>query len=337
MNESVAQMLRVHDICPVLMDVGASGHPPAIWQSIAEQSVYVGFDPDQREMRDEAKGLYKRSVMVNKVVTADAQCTEVHFYYTRSPFCSSSLRPDHKALGDYLFADLFEVENEGPMAAVTLAAVCRQLQLAGVDWLKVDSQGTDLRIFNSLPDAVRHGVLAVDIEPGLIDAYVGEDMFTEVHRELVRQGFWLSNMEVLGSIRIGRDSLQAVSSHYPDMTPACIEQTIRKSPGWCEARYLRTTDSLAQHDAGQRDYVLLWVFALLDKQYGYAIDLGVRYVKVFGKDNSSQQMISQPVAALRRISRQVRDQTLRARLKTYPINLLRRAARRVRAACLASF
>ena len=59
-----------------------------------------------------------------------------------------------------------------------------RLSLSGIDWLKTDSQGTDLRIFNSLRPEVRSRVLAIDIEPGLIDAYVGEDLFVDAHKEL---------------------------------------------------------------------------------------------------------------------------------------------------------
>ena len=333
MDSQIDQMIQRCDICPVLVDVGASGHPPAIWRPIAPQSVYVGFDPDEREMRDEAEGLFKRSVIVNKAVTADPSRDAVDFYYTHSPFCSSTLPPDGESLADYLFADLFEVEREGVAPATTLEAVRRQLKLASIDWLKVDSQGTDLRILNSLPDAVRRGVLAVDIEPGLIDAYIGEDTFIDVHRDLTNQGFWLSDMSVLGSVRIGRDSVRAARIASPNMDPDCISQTCRTSPGWCEARYLRSADWLARHEADRRQYALGWVFAMLDEQYGHAIDLAVQYAAAFGEDDSSRQMVRTPVAILRRIDRH--QHYLRAR--SYPIDLLRRVARRVRVAAAAAF
>ena len=39
-----------------------------------------------------------------------------------------------------------------------------------IDWYKSDSQGTDLRIFDTLLDVVKDRVLAVDFEPGILDA-----------------------------------------------------------------------------------------------------------------------------------------------------------------------
>src|SRR5258706_144731 len=72
----------------------------------------------------------------------------------------------------------------------TLTAAAGRLGLGRIDWLEVDSQGTALRIINSLRDDLRGRLLAVDTEPGLRGAYVGEDLFSDVHGDLVRQGFW---------------------------------------------------------------------------------------------------------------------------------------------------
>ena len=60
--------------------------------------------------------------------------------------------------------------------------------------------------------------------------------------------------------------------------------------GWCEARYLRTIEWLADVGLSKRDFLLLWSFALLDDQLGFAIDVGVEYEKVFGKDDASKIM-----------------------------------------------
>ena len=44
-----------------------------------------------------------------------------------------------------------------------------------VDWYKSDSQGTDMSIFDSLPKNISNKILAAEFEPGIIDAYQGED------------------------------------------------------------------------------------------------------------------------------------------------------------------
>jgi len=316
-------------IHPVLIDVGASGRPPSIWDEIAQQSIYVGFDPDLRELHEVSEGKFFRSLIVNKAVISEKGGNQALFYLTRSPYCSSTLRPDMASLSNYLFYDLFVVEREATVPAATLDSIMESLSLPRIHWFKTDSQGIDLRLFSNLPDEVRSQVLAVDIEPGLIDAYIGEDLFVDAHRYLTQNGFWLSNLKLGGSIRMRKSTLQKVMSAYPNINSALIERTVRTSPGWCEARYLRTIEWLNQGGFAKGDYVLLWVFALLDNQYGFALDLAVEYEKVWGYDSISQLMKSEPVSRILQSEHKLRQiRTLFTMVKSIVPPPVRRWVRR---------
>ena len=290
---------------PVLMDIGASGAPPAIWEAIARHSIFVGFDPDQRELHHPAHGRFHRAIVVREAITADPATDHVQFYFTKSPFCSSTLKPDSQSLSNFLFSHLFVVEGEGRVPATTLDTILQRFTLGRLDWLKVDTQGTDLRIINSVGDERRSRILAVDIEPGLIDAYLGEDMFVDAHRDLTRQGFWLSNLSIHGAVRLRRSTIGEVAPRNKDLGPELLESTLKKTPAWCEARYLRTLQWLADGNFTPGDYVLLWIFALLDNQLGFAIDLGLEYEKAFGKDTFSHVMKEEPVLLIRRFHRRM--------------------------------
>ncbi|HXA41739.1 MAG TPA: hypothetical protein VNV65_02380 [Candidatus Solibacter sp.] len=281
MNASVIKVLKKAEINPVLVDVGASGEPPRVWSPIASQSIYLGFDPDLRAMSTTTNGRYQKSVIINSAVTVDPLAAELKFYLTRSPYCSSTLPPDNESLSSYLFADLFEVERQATVPAVTVTKAAELAGLAHLDWLKTDSQGTDLRIFESVSDEVRQGVLAVDIEPGLIDAYVGEDLFVDAHRAMIREGFWLARLEVHGAARIATET----AGRFIDDTGIhrrVLEAALRPSPGWVEARYLRTAAAL--EGRSQREHVLLWVFAMLDTQPGFALEISEAYAERIGRD-----------------------------------------------------
>jgi FkbM family methyltransferase len=287
------------DIHPVLLDVGAAGAHPKIWQPIARQSRYVGFDPDHRESSQASKETFYQAAFINEAVTED-QASEVSFYLTRSPYCSSRLKPDSKSLESFLFSDLFVVEREARVRATNLNEVLRRLNLPVIDWIKLDTQGTDLRLFQSLRPEIRDRVLALDIEPGLINAYKGEDLFVEAHKELTHSGFWLSSIEIHGAIRMRRSTLEYLAARKQNLSEAMISETTRKSPSWCEARYFRTIDSLGQIGSSQRDYVLLWLFALLDRHFGVALDLAVTYEKTFGSDLVSRILMNEPLRQIQR-------------------------------------
>ena len=151
MNQEVNKVMAALNIQPVLVDIGASGVPPKVWEPIARHSIYLGFDPDRRELHDGGAGQYARSIIVNKAVTSVHDQTQVRFYLTKSPYCSSTLPPDAASLASYLFSDLFTVEREVSVPTVTLSKMISRLGLPSVDWLKTDSQGTDLRLSRARP------------------------------------------------------------------------------------------------------------------------------------------------------------------------------------------
>jgi len=328
-NEMVAYLLSKADIHPILLDIGASGAPPKIWENIARHSIYVGFDPDLREIREISNGLFYKASIINKAVTSEEGVKETHFYLTNSPYCSSTLRPDAESLANFLYSDLFIVQSECTVPATTLDSVINQLCLPRVDWFKTDSQGIDLRLFKSMRDPIRTRVLAVDIEPGLIDAYVGEDLFVESHRYLTENGFWLSNLDVKGAVRMRKSTLRELSASGKVISAELVERSVKRSPGWCEARYLKTLQALHQYGHNASDYVMLWVFTMIDNQLGFALDLAVEYEKVFGRDDISRVMIDEPIS---RIVKTGRSRGLYTILKSFlPFPVKQRVDRLLRA------
>lgn len=294
-------LLKRFGIRPLLVDIGASGKPPSIWNGIAEESIYVGFDPDRRDLHEQQGGTFFRSVLVNSAVVPDKGVAETSLYLTRSPYCSSTLPPDDEALADYLFADLFVVDRETRVAAQHLDEVLSRLHLPGIDWFKTDSQGIDLRLFRSLSAAVQKRILAVDVEPGLMDAYRGEDTFPKTHDYFVSHGFWLSSLKVCGTVRVRTSTLQALMKEQPGLDASILAARVRESPYWCETRYLRTLTHLKNHNEPRERYFLLWIFAMLDGQVGFAVDTALEYEKLFGRDDMGVLMKDQAVGSLREV------------------------------------
>jgi hypothetical protein len=303
MNKIIDKLLSQTNIHPILIDIGASGQPPAIWKSIAKSSIYIGFDPDLREMYESNSDQFYKSFVINKAITEDSNKQKVLFYLTQSPYCSSTLKPDLQSLDNYLFADLFQVEKEASVDATTLNLVLQSLSLDKINWFKTDSQGTDLRLFNSLNTQIRNSVLAVDVEPGLIDAYLGEDLFVDTHKDMVRQGFWLSNLNVCGTARMKPSTLKQVENLSRNTHKHNIMQSAKITPSWCEARYLRTIDWLNEANSDREQYLLLWIFAIIDQQIGFATDIAFEYESKFGKDEFSQIIVQESITMIQNLSK----------------------------------
>jgi hypothetical protein len=273
---------------PVLVDVGSAGDVPSVWRAIAPGSVYIGFDADSRDLPP-SPSAFKQAKNFGKAVADTPNGGSVSVNLTSFPHCSSVLKPNPAELDNYLYADLFDVVGTEVVSSITLNAAIRELGAGRIDWLKLDTQGTDHRIYASLSPENRRGLLAVDIEPGLIAAYSSEDTFDLCHASLIKDGFWLSNLSVRGSARIRRSSLSYLSLRR-QRSSAEVTGRLRASPCWVEARYFRTLEALEAISATPREYALLFVFALVDRQYGFALDLCLAYEEQFGPDETSKEM-----------------------------------------------
>jgi len=291
-------LLQQLEVQPVLVDVGAAGAPPGIWEEIAPRSIYVGFDPEPAGNEIAALTRYARAIRIERAVSPRQDVATLPLYLTRLRCCSSTLKPRSTALADHLFVPLFDVERETSIEAVPLADALAHQGLQRVDWLKVDSQGADLRIYQSLPAALRRTVLALDIEPGLIDAYEGEDLFTDAHSALTADGFWLSDLELHGTQRIRQTTLEHLQRVQPALTAERLEQGLRISPGWCNARYLRSPAWLREQAATAAEYALLGCFALLDRQPGFALDVALACRRQHGVEPLSDLLHDEAIQRL---------------------------------------
>ncbi len=282
---------------PVLVDIGAAGGVNPVWRSIARHSIGVGFEPDARDAArlHEARSPFRRWIYCEGlVVPAVEGGGRRAFHLTRSPHCSSLLRPRTDRLQDWLFADFFTVEKTTEVPAVMLSAALAANGIEYVDWLKCDTQGLDLSIYRSLPEAWRHRVLAVEFEPGLIDAYDGEDKLAEVLAAMEHEPFWLVELEINGTPR-GR--LETFSRHLGGRALRWARRLAPVASAWGNVRYLRDCSKVPV-PSDRRAYLLGWIFATMTGQHGAALGLAEAGAERFG-DSLFREMVAASVRALR--------------------------------------
>lgn len=277
----VDRILRLSELDaapPVLVDVGAAQGIYPKWRAIAKYSVCVAFEADERELdsvTSEAAG-FRRLTTFNRIAAERSSPAEP-FHLTASPFCSSRLAPRLDSLSRYAFAPLFQVERTVELPALDLPSALAQLGVERVDWLKIDSQGTDLRLFRSLGDELAAKLLVVEFEPGIIDAYEGEDTLAEILADMGARGFWVSDLKVRGSTRIdselARRALGTRASAY-------LDASHKTAPGWAEIEYF---NDFADDDAfGKRELLLGCAFAFLRGHNAFALELATRGRERFG-------------------------------------------------------
>jgi len=252
---------------PVLLDIGASGGLHKKWRRLAKYSICIAFDADSRDMVDtiQASGEYYKLYVFNAIVTENSE-GESDFYLTRSPYCSSLLEPDLGKLQSWAFSPLFEIKNQIKLKCTTLTTVLRELGVSRVDWFKTDSQGTDLRLFKSLGQSIIDYVLVAEFEPGIMDSYKGEDKLHALMSYMECHPFWLSEMECMGTQRISQRTIK----HYFPGKSENMGMYLRDAPFWVNVTYLNSLDN---NRFSKRDFLLGWVFATMERHYGFALEL----------------------------------------------------------------
>lgn len=272
---------------PVLIDIGASGAIHKDWKKIAKWSICIAFDADDRDFNvsENTESGYRKLYVYNRIVTASSQ--ELNdFYLTHHPHCSSLLKPNTAQLKDWAFAPRFEVKKQAKLKSITLPAALKELNISKIDWFKTDSQGIDLRLFKSLEESIRNNILIAEFEPGILDAYVGEDKLHHVlsyMEELKR--FWLSRLTIKGTQRINYDNLKSILGR--DLFSEASPFVNKIAPGWGEMIFINSFD---RSSVTKRDLLLGWVFSTIQGEYGFAYELALRGTQAFPDDSIFKEL-----------------------------------------------
>jgi hypothetical protein len=260
---------------PVLVDLGASGYLPPEWRVIAKYSICIAFDADDREF-SAAKlesSHYKTLHLLNRLVSANS-CDKHNFYLTKSPYCSSSLEPNIPALDRWAFRELFEVKKIITLESIELSAALDMVNVKQIDWYKTDTQGTDLRIFNSLSPKIISKILVAEFEPGILDAYIGEDKLHHVLSYMDTQPFWVTSMNIVGTQRIQQEDAFLLSNFKKSK----LHFFMKNAPAYCEIAYL---NELQGGDFTKRDLLLAWVFSTIKQEHGFALSISIKGRNLF--------------------------------------------------------
>ncbi|MDA0986053.1 MAG: hypothetical protein O3A55_00390 [Bacteroidetes bacterium] len=254
---------------PVLLDIGASSKINPKWKKIAKYSICIAFDADDRDFNlpTDKNNIFKKIHLLNSVVTV-GDLIETDFYLTKSPYCSSILKPNQNELSSWSFSDKFEIEKVVKIKTTNLQNVLSNLNIDNVDWFKTDSQGIDLQLFRSLPTQILQKVIVAEFEPGIINAYLGEDKFYDILKFMEEKNFLLADARIKGSQFLSNKLLSEITSNTSHIKVLQFSHKIM--PGWVEVLFF---NKFLNNNFSIREYLLCWVFATIQKQYGFAFQV----------------------------------------------------------------
>jgi len=180
--------------CPLaLVDVGASGGLESNWAAATEHLRVIAFDADERAFGG-AKTDDGRRIVLN--VGLHNQKGSLVFYQTRKERVSSIFRPNRDFLNRFNCPERFDVLETKTISVDTLDNQLREHEIANVDFIKVDTQGSELFVLQGAIEILRSKAFGVEVEVEFAEMYENQPLFADVDKFLRAIGFQLLDLKL---------------------------------------------------------------------------------------------------------------------------------------------
>lgn len=196
------------------VDVGARGGWQRKWREHAEYVRFVGVEPDKEECARLRAAARRNEVFVDEALYHSVG--EVSLYHCDPPARTSIYRPDAAAM-QRLFGDprTTTVTRIEPVTVTTLDRVLAKLGTPDVDFVKLDTQGSELDILRGAERALAGTMIGVELEVEFTPLYEQQPLFHDVAAFLHARRFELIDFPTTYSsafIRFGHRGARGYAS-----------------------------------------------------------------------------------------------------------------------------
>ena len=168
-----------------LFDIGASGGLEPRWKKIENNLKAILFEPDERSYLELEKNEYVKKIF--SVGLSDAVKKGV-IYLTKKPQVSSLFKPNMNFLSGFPNSERFDIVEELSIELSTLDE-CLSKEPIDCDFIKLDTQGTELDIIKGGRDLMNGPVIGLEIEVEFVELYEGQPLFGDVCSYLAKHGY----------------------------------------------------------------------------------------------------------------------------------------------------
>jgi FkbM family methyltransferase len=207
--EHIAALAALLDRPLTVVDVGCRWGFADTWTPFGRHINLIGFDPDSEECARIAREYLGRSNVQLVPAALGATTGPATLHQTVEPACSSLYPPALELLRLRPELACIDRVNSKSVHLNTLDNWSEAAGVTGLDYLKLDTQGSELDVLHGAERALG-SVRALEVEVEFNEIYRGQPLFGDVDRFLRERGFVLWRLNHL--VHYG---FAGTSSHIP--------------------------------------------------------------------------------------------------------------------------
>lgn len=177
----------------VLIDVGASGGVEPNWKLAKKYLQVVGFEPDRQEYANLVKKEDRNIKYLNTGLHKEK--TALDYYLTRKQQTSSIFKPNTGFLNKFPEVERFDITGKTKIETDTIDNQFKVHNISEADFIKIDTQGSELFILQGATETLRNHVFGLEVEVEFVELYQNQPLFSDVDSFIRKQGFQLFDIQ----------------------------------------------------------------------------------------------------------------------------------------------
>jgi FkbM family methyltransferase len=179
----------------VLADVGARGGLKRNWSSARRHLTVLGFEPDAREYRrlvEAASGTEGSIVFFHAALHNRPGIVALNI--AQDAGLSSIFQPNREFLDAFPESERFNTTSVQEVGADTLDNVLRANEITDVDFIKADTQGSELHVLEGAVGVLESVAVGVEVEVEFTPIYKDQPLFADVDTFMRNLGYFLFDL-----------------------------------------------------------------------------------------------------------------------------------------------